>query len=53
MFEGVRVAYGDHAPQFVSACQQLGIAFDHFVGCWITSVILVFCSDIDLVPYAW
>ena len=25
----IRVAYGDYAPQFVSACQQLGITFDH------------------------
>ena len=24
----IRVAYGDRAPQFVSACQQLGITFD-------------------------
>ena len=25
----IRVAYGDYAPQFVSACQQLGITFSH------------------------
>ena len=35
MFEGVhgkteiRIAFRDHAPQFVSACQQQGITFDH------------------------